>query len=140
MCRDYQKAKVYSWESRFPEGRLITFVDATQYVSCIWNAQKLQWPPLVQELPAQDKHAGKANRQYVMLPAHGATEKTILHELAHSMTATHDGYIDAHGPKFVGVYMRLLCHHLSVPLPLLIYSASKAGLDYDIHAKPWCGR
>jgi hypothetical protein len=75
-----------------------------------------------------------------MLPAHGATEKTILHELAHSMTATHDGYIDAHGPKFVGVYMRLLCHHLSVPLPLLIYSASKAGLDYDIHAKPWCGR
>ncbi len=142
-CRDYQKSRVYSWENQFPRGGHVTFDNLQRYVDCIWHGKlfNLKWPPIVYALAPQERKAiGKGNRASVLFPLEGSTELVILHELAHSMTSTADGHTDAHGPKFVGVYMRLLCEHLNVPLPLLMYSATRAGIDYDIHAKPWCGK
>ena len=141
MCRDYQKSKVYTWENTLPHKvRYFPIEEIQGYTTRVWHENKLQWPPLVMQLAPQDKNAGKGSRGCIYFPSYGARELVILHELAHAMTSTYDGYGDAHGPKFLGVYMRLLCNHLDIPLPYLTFTATKAKLDYDITAQPWCGK
>jgi len=138
-CRDYQKSKVYAWENQFPNGEHLSHSDIPAYVKKVWEVAGLKWPPLVETLHGKDQHLGKANRHYVYFSKNGAAELTILHKLAHTMTSTIHNHTDAHGPQFVGVFMRLLVEHLNIPLPLLLFSAQKAGIDFDIYAQAWSG-
>ncbi len=139
--RDYQKTKVYRWENKLPTGEWLTFDEIEAYVLTVWEKEGLQWPPFVQKMHKNEKtNAGSATRCHMHFPEEGADEQTILHELAHVMTATAHGHCDGHGPMFVGVYMRLLCEHLATPLFQTMYTAQAAGIDYDLHAKVWIGK
>jgi len=139
-CRDYQKSRVYVWENQFSPGNHIPFPNIAPYVREVWEIAGLKWPPLVEILNARDKSLGKGNRHYVYFPEEGATQLTILHELAHTMTHTIHGHGDAHGPQFVGVYLKLLHRHLDIPLPLLLFTLNKENVDFEIQAKPWSGK
>lgn len=138
--RDFQKSKVYAWENKLFQGVHIPFDKIAAFVAKIWAGERLEWPPLVAELHKNNGHAGTGARDQVSFPKEGASELTIIHEVTHAMLATIDGHTDGHGPQFVGLYMRLLDKHLNIPLPLLLYTAERFKLKYDLFAKPWCGK
>lgn len=52
------------------------------------------------------------------------------------MSGHEEGYLDWHGPIFVGNYIRLLEKYMRIPRLHLIASATAAGLDFDLNAKP----
>ena len=52
------------------------------------------------------------------------------------MTATHDGRSDGHGPKFMGVYARLLEPYMRLDLEALGRSLREAGIAFDLEAEP----
>lgn len=143
--RDVQKSRVYKWEDALPSGRLVPFAEIDEYVRKIWAAEGLIGPPLVDKLHTNDRHQGKATRGMVWFQAHGCTERIILHELAHSMTATEHPTkrreaCDRHGPLFVGVYMWLMEKHLNIPLALSWYTATRSKVKFEMFAKPWRGK
>lgn len=129
--RDFQKSRVYKWENQFPEGDWIDFYTAQIVVDYVWKDMGLEYPPKVQSMHKNDRHAGKANRLSVLIPENGCSTKTLLHELAHSLTFDIDGAGNWHGVWFVGVYMKLMEKFLGVPLPLLWYSANAEGVKYE---------
>ncbi len=140
-CRDSQKQRVYDWENNLPQGEHVAFADIPAYVNRVWKEEGLNWPPLVETLAPQDKkHDGTANRGVLSFRKNGVKELTVLHEIAHAMTMTIDDCSDSHGPAYVGVYMKLLANHLCIPLPLLLYTATKWGVKFDITTMPWSGK
>ena len=60
----------------------------------------------------------------------------LLHELAHAMTGTVEGENDGHGPRFVGLYLRLLVRHARMPEEELARSLREAGIAFDPDARP----
>jgi hypothetical protein len=52
------------------------------------------------------------------------------------MTSTHDGRSDGHGPRFVGLYARMLTRYLRIPTEALLDSLDAAGVEFDIQAEP----
>lgn len=134
MCRDFQRSRVYAWEfEAIPAGRMIAFEEIQGYVNRVWAAEGLKFPPIVRPMPKQvTRWAGKGNRESVWFPEKGALERTILHELAHSMTCTIDGgAFDLHGPEFVGQYMKLAAAHLSgVSIFALWFTAQRDGVAF----------
>lgn len=133
MCRDYQRSKVYAWEHKaVPTGRLVAYADIPDYVARVWAAEGLSYPPLVKPMPKQvTRWAGLGCRDSVWFPERGATERVILHELAHSLTSTLDGDTDRHGAAFVTRYMQLAAKHLpGCSIFVLWFSAEKAGINF----------
>ncbi len=133
--KDYQQYKVYSWESSFPEGQWVPYDQCQSIIDYIWFDMKLKNSPRLKPLLGH-KWAGKANRLNVFLPERGASTKTIIHELAHSMTMNVDGLGHQHGPRFVGVYMVMLEKYIKLPMAMLVYTAKKDNVDFDLYAKP----
>lgn len=135
--KDFQQNKVYEWESQFPEGDWVSYENAQMIIDYIWSEMGLKYPPKVQPLaPQVTKWAATADRLSVNLPKKGASTKTILHELAHSMTTNIEGKGHLHGPRFVGVYMQLLVKFMGLALLPLMGSAKIAGVQFDHCAKP----
>ena len=60
----------------------------------------------------------------------------LLHELAHAMTSTAEGDNDGHGPRFVGLYLRLLARHARMPEEELARSLRAAGIAFNPEARP----
>lgn len=136
-CKDYQKSKVYCWERlHMREGQWLEFAEIEEYVHKVWKALDLKYPPLVEKLHANDKNLGKGNRSMVAFPATGASQATILHELAHALTCTVAGSTDKHGPEFVGIYMKLAAQHLGESLFKLWYTAEASGVAFNPAATP----
>jgi hypothetical protein len=139
--RDYQKTKVYRWEDRIVgprDTKSITIEVAKVIVVYVWDRAGLKYPPKVELLPAQTTtKAGCATRAKIQLLPNIRTW-IVLHEVAHSMNSsnTDDGAGDRHGPNYVGIYMKLLAEHDIVPLPLLMYTATEAGIDFNLEAQP----
>jgi hypothetical protein len=141
ISRDLQKSKVYAWENEIVRPRdpsQIPFTRAPALVMGVWLAAGLLYPPPVEALNPRNKKAwATGSRLAIRLRADKPTPTwVILHEIAHAMTSTHDGDGDRHGPDFVGVYMQLLERHLCIPIPLLMFTAHKAGVKFNIAAKP----
>jgi hypothetical protein len=94
----------------------------------------LKYPPKIRELARNARRtAANANRLTINIPAGGISTTVLLHEIAHSMTAdaaserTH-----AHGPRFVGVFMRLLCDLIpTFSLGALMGSARQDGVEFN---------
>lgn len=134
--RDYQRSKVYAWEKKhLPSGRMVPFGEIQDYVNRVWEAEGLKYPPIVKPMNALDLHAGKANRRYCLFPKKGATEHTILHEVAHSLTTNFEDDGDRHGPNFVGMMMKLMEKHLDVSLLSMWHSAKVAKVDFEMFPK-----
>jgi hypothetical protein len=141
MKRDFQRQKVYDWEAKYIEPQdksKVDFESAQKIVDYVWAQEGLSYSPKVVELPKQTKRAcAKANRTRVLLPREGTVSTaTLLHELAHSMTMTHDDEGDRHGEKFAGIYMQLLDRYLKIPLVVSMHTAAKMKVKYDTTAKP----
>lgn len=135
--RDFQRERVYRWQRNFPQGKWLKFEDIPEYVNRVWMLEGLEHPPLVYELHPNDRHGGKGNRMGLWFPKHGACKRTVLHEIAHSMTGNIEGTTDRHGPQFVGVFIKLLDRHMCIPSTALWYKAEVDKVKFDMFAKPW---
>jgi len=138
-ARDYQRSRVYAWEQAevAPYGRsLVPFAAAQGMVDAIWAESGLRYPPKVEKLPRQSRRVlAHATRLVLRLPD-ALPCWCLLHELAHAMAATHEGESDLHGPRFMGLYLRLLLRYLRLPEAALLASLRAAGIDVDPDAAP----
>ena len=96
----------------------------------------LRYPPQVERLPKQATATmARANRLSLRL-----REQTpswcLLHELAHAMSATHDGQSDGHGPIFMGLYVQLLVRYLRLDRAELLQSLQNDGINILAEAAP----
>lgn len=138
--RDFQRSRMYKWENEnVPQGAWIDFNDIEAYVKQVWAAEGLLYPPLVQIIRARGATAGDATRNTLRFPEEGASEAVILHEIAHAMTSNVHEESDAHGPTFTGVFIDLVAKHMNVSKIMLWHTAQKAGVKFDMFAKPTLG-
>lgn len=139
MCKhDYQQQRVYDWQATLPSGGMVPFEQAQTLVEHIWTSEGLKYPPQCEPMHANmRKWAGTADRLTIKLQANVCL-RTIIHELAHSMTSEMDRseQITGHGPTFMGVYLSLLEKYMSVPKPVTLYTCSKYNVDVDVLAGP----
>jgi hypothetical protein len=137
--RDWQRSRVYAWEDRMiaPRDRSrIPFPAAQGMVNAIWSETGLRYPPRVEPLPAQARtRVADADRLTLRLPRL-APSWHLLHELAHSMSTTHDGRSDGHGPVFMGIYLQLLGRYLRLDEVELLQSLAVAGIQAHANARP----
>jgi hypothetical protein len=137
--RDRQRSKVYAWEERFVGTRdptSIAIAQAQGMVDAIWAEFGLRFPPKVERLPRQARSTmADATRLSVRLPK-SSSSWWLLHELAHAMTSTADGQSDGHGPKFMGLYVKLLGRYLRLPVDTSLMSLEAADIEVDIRAEP----
>lgn len=134
---DYQRQRVYNWQDRYLNDRSVVPIDQAQnLVNYLWAEFGLKYPPLVEPIHVNTKRwAGTANRNVICLQPTVAT-RTIVHEVAHSMTMTLDGDSCGHGPFFMGVYAKLLDHTRIMSIPEALYTCKLAGVDINIMAQP----
>ena len=132
--RDRQRSKVYAWEESFVapcDPSSILFAQAQGMVDAIWAEMGLRFPPKVEPLPRQARSTvADANRLTIRL-ADTSPSWWLLHELAHAMTSTYDGWSDGHGAKFMGLYAQLLTRYLRIPTDVLLESLHTAGIEVD---------
>ena len=137
--RDRQRSKVYAWEERFVAARdptLIRFAQAQGMVDAIWTEFGLRFPPKVERLPRQARSTlADATRLSIRLPK-SSPSWWLLHELAHAMTSTADGQSDGHGPKFMGLYVKMLARYLRMPVDASLMSLEAADIEVDMRAEP----
>ena len=114
----------------------IPFPAAQGMVNAIWSETGLRYPPRVEPLPAQARtRVADADRLTLRLPRL-APSWHLLHELAHSMSTTHDGRSDGHGPVFMGIYLQLLGRYLRLDEVELLQSLAVAGIQAHANARP----
>ena len=137
--RDRQRSKVYAWEELFVapyDPSTIVLAQAQGMVDAIWSEMGLRFPPKVELLPRQARTTmADANRLAVRL-ADTCPSWWLLHELAHSMSSSHDGRSDGHRAKFMGLYAQLLTRYLRIRMDALLASVHAAGIDIDLRAVP----
>jgi len=137
--RDRQRSKVYAWEERFVGTRdptSVAFAQAQGTVDAIWAEFGLRFPPKVERLPRQARSTmADATRLSVRLPE-ASPSWWLLHELAHALTSTVDGQSDGHGPKFMGLYVKMLARYLRLPVAASLMSLNAAEIEVDIRAQP----
>jgi hypothetical protein len=134
---DYQRSAVYKWEDRHVHHKdtgTVPFDQAQAIVDYVWARSGLSYPPKIRELGRNARcTAANATRLTIKIPARGISSTILLHEIAHSMTTdaaserTH-----AHGPRFVGVFMRLLCDLIpTFNLDALMASARQESVEFN---------
>lgn len=136
--RDSQRQKVYDWENTLPEGKMISFDEIEAYVNYVWDEMNLKNPPKVLPFPHNMKNCvGDATRFNVRFHDNRKTsQKTILHELAHSMTCDIENNSEKHNEIFVGMYIVLMEKFLNFGLAMLWYSAEVNNVKYEKFVKP----
>ena len=136
---DFQQRRVYAWEQKciYPFDRnKVAASQAQSVVNYIWENEGLQYPPIVDLIDAKVKRwAGQACRTHIWLQPNVSTA-VIVHELAHSLTMAIDDNMEGHGPKFVGMYMKLLEKYCNMNLLMLIHTAASHGIKTDLSVKP----
>lgn len=138
--RDFQKQRVYNWEAEnlsAMDTTTIAFDNAQNVVDYVWASMGLKFPPKVLPLATHRRKAQATGGRGFIHIRPQVSNRMLLHELAHSMTASHDA-TDGHGPQFVGIYYKLLERFMGVPGPLMMYTLNKAGVKFDLAAQPWC--
>ena len=136
---DFQRSKCYSWEDLHihqHDKSLVKFDNAQNLVDYIWKEEGLAHPPRIKKLsPLATKTQAHANRLSVTIPARGIQTTILLHELAHSMTTTHEGRSARHNGRWVGVFIQLLSRYAGFNYHSLWYTAKSAGLEVNIKGK-----
>ena len=138
-CSVAEANRLYAWEDRAvaPRDRSrVPFAQLQALVDHVWAAEGLRFPPRVRPLPKQARATvARATRLAVEAPPE-LPSWVLLHELAHAMTSTAEGDNDGHGPRFVGLYLRLLVRHARMPEEELARSLRAAGIAFDPEARP----
>jgi hypothetical protein len=52
------------------------------------------------------------------------------------LTSAVDGQSDGHGPKFTGLYVKMLARYLRLPVDASLMSLNAAEIEVDIRAQP----
>lgn len=137
--RDHQKSAMYRWEDTVivPRGGgIIPTRQVQNFINHIWSEMGLLYPPTFTPMSkTATRTMGRGDRLDVKLTQDPPTW-LLLHELAHSMTSTHEGNEEGHGPNYVGVYMQLCHKFLGIGLLELQHTATMMGIEYNINAKP----
>ncbi len=137
--RDWQRGRVYAWESRIVAPRDTTFVEycaAQSMVDAIWSDMDLRYPPAVEPLARQaSTTVASADRLSIFLPAR-TPSWLLLHEIAHAMTSDADGSSDGHGEVFLGLYVQLLVRYLRLDQKTLLASLQDEGIAIAVNARP----
>ncbi len=136
---DAAARRLYAWEdavvaprdrSLVPHARLQALVDH------VWAAEGLRWPPRIRPLPkAARRTVARATRTAIEAPEE-LPSWVLLHEIAHAMTSDAEGRSDGHGPRFTGLYLRLLVRHARLDAALLEVSLAEAGIPWERDARP----
>jgi len=137
MTRDYQRSACYAWEDRHihpNDTGTVPFGQAQVIVHYVWRTAGLAHPPKMRPLApiARTLHA-TATRLWIRIPKAGIKSTVLLHEIAHSMTSDAFGeHCHHHGPRFVGVFMRLLCDHIpTFSIDALMAAARQEGVEFN---------
>ena len=139
QVRDYQKSRCYRWEREViaPHGKaVVVFDNAQQFVDYVWASEGLKYPPTIEALHERNTTAEATGGRFEIHIRPTVETWVLLHEIAHSMTSTvHDRSV-GHRSPWVGVYMKLASKYLGIPLLILTSTAMRAGVDFDITARP----
>lgn len=130
-CTDYQRSKAYKWEDdciHLKDNSVVPFAQAQGIVDYVWAQEGLSHPPKIAVMPPHaTRKLADATRMRIRIPEHGIKTSILLHEIAHSMCPTH-----GHGPRWVGMFMKLVEKHMRIPMPLLMYHAKLAKVKFDL--------
>jgi hypothetical protein len=149
--RDDQRSKIYDWEwSVIPhwDQTKVPYKDAQEIVNLIWHEEGFKYPPKIMALRPNATATGaqairEGSKLIIQIKRKWRTRAFILiHEIAHHMLEKSTGADTEaiHGPKFMGIYMKLLRKYLSIPLIHLMVRAHQNGIRYNLRAKPTVGR
>lgn len=135
---DRRARRVYAWEDQVvaPLDRsLVPFAQMQALVDHVWQGEGLRWPPRMQRRKRSRTTLATGSRLAISAPD-SLPSWVLLHELAHAMTADHDGHGDGHGAAFVGVYVRLLVRYCRIDRDRLAASLAASGIAWDPEARP----
>jgi len=134
---DYQRSAVYRWEAEHVHPKdtgTVPFDQAQAIVDYVWARAGLIYPPKIRELARTARRTtANADRRTISIPATGVSATVLLHEIAHSMTTdAASGRSHAHGPRFVGALIKLLCDLIpTFSLDALMVSARQEGIEFN---------
>jgi hypothetical protein len=134
---DYQRSAVYRWEAEHVHPKdtgTVPFDEAQTIVDYVWARAGLTYPPKIRELARTARRTmANADRLTISIPATGVSATVLLHEIAHSMTSdAASERSHAHGPRFVGALMKLLCGLIpTFSLDALMVSARQEGIEFN---------
>jgi hypothetical protein len=129
--------RCYRWEEKHIHARdqsVVPFDQAQSIVDYVWSKAGLMYPPKICPISENTKKTqASASRLQIRIPKSGIKTTVLLHEIAHSMTSDALGASDHHGPRFVGVYMRMLSEHIpTFVLAQLMYTAKLESVDFNL--------
>lgn len=135
--RDYQKSRLYAWEQKFIaplDKAIVDFCNLQAIVDYVWKDLGLEHPPQVEKLPAHNHSCwADATRMKIRVQERGCPTWVILHEIAHSLTSDFEGHSHAHGPKYVGQYVNLICRYVPAANRLLLLASLNANkVDFTL--------
>jgi hypothetical protein len=128
--------RCYRWEDKHIHARdqsVVPFDQAQSIVDYVWSKAGLSYPPKIGPLSKNAKKTrANASRLQIRIPKSGIKTTILLHEIAHSMTSDALGASEHHGPRFVGVFMHLLCEHIpTFQLAQLRCTAKLESVDFN---------
>jgi len=138
--RDFQRSKVYGWETKIIsplDKSLIDYNDIQSIVDYIWKNEGYLYPPKVVPLAKQNKKAfamGSRKKLY-FIENKGCPTWVVLHEISHSISSRFEYFSDRHGSDFMGIYIKLVAKYLNISFVMLTYTAETAELKYNLSAK-----
>ena len=114
----------------------VAFPAAQGMVDAIWADLGLRYPPATERLPVQATATIASATRLTLRLREQTPAWCLLHELAHSLSASHDGQSDGHGPIFMGLFVQLLVRYLRLDQTELLRSLRDAGISVRPNAAP----
>lgn len=139
--RDNQRSKVYAWERAIAGSEMggAVFADlaaAQAWMQPIWRKERGRVGLAKRAAPSIERpHWGQRRAlahadNRITLPKWARSYWVVLHEMAHRLTP-HD---EAHGPRFVGVLIGLVCRWLDYDAASLMRLADERGVRYSVRS------
>ncbi len=114
----------------------VPFARMQALVDHVWAGEGLRFPPRMRPLPRQARRTvARATRTAIEAPAE-LPSWVLLHEIAHALTSTAEDESDGHGPRFTGMYLRLLDRYARMNRAALEASLRAAGIAWDPDPRP----
>lgn len=139
--KDRQRSKVYAWEEVASKGawKVPTFQTLEQcqaWLTPIWRRERGRYgrarvgAPSVERPSWGQRRALAHSNMRITLPRTFRNPWMLLHEAAHLLTPRDE----AHGPRFVGCLIGLLCRHAGYRAEDLMEAADEMGVAYYLRS------
>jgi hypothetical protein len=139
--RDSQRSRVYAWENRFSRWkgdrpRMEKLEEVEAWLTPIWRKERgrvglaRQRAPEVSRKLWGQRRATADDNHVLKFPKWARTTTVILHEMAHRLTP----FDEAHGPRFVGVFIGLMARWDDRDAAELMALADEMGVKYHVRS------